>query len=480
MRNKIRILLLETILLSIITIVFVIIMGKTQTISFTIRNDDYTLNIDNNTGEVKVLEEKKKEELYIIKIKSVKPGKVYITLDNDDSNDSKVLYIHNTGIITDNNYFGYSRGSEIIPISLSIILIHILVLLIDYYQVSIRKNIYQYKNIALMGIIVFLTSLILFNAISIINYQGIYSTINQMMSSFTSLSFILFPIAFVTSILVSFSNIKLVIKEGRSLKNILGVLFGLFLCILPLIPDFVYKRLMVSQTFDIYNLNNAGPYIYDLIETLVYLVVVYLECILIGTIVVAVKTVRKKLKHNKDYMLILGCKIKEDGTLTPLLKGRVDKALAFRNEQLAETGKDLIFIPSGGKGEDEVISEAEAMKNYLIEKGISPKNIFLENKSKNTYENIKYSNKLIKKKHVNIAFSTTNYHVLRAGLLANEQGLYFEGIGSKTKAYYWINAFIREFIGTLYAERKKHLLMFTIVLIIIIIMIMITYLANNI
>jgi uncharacterized SAM-binding protein YcdF (DUF218 family) len=175
----------------------------------------------------------------------------------------------------------------------------------------------------------------------------------------------------------------------------------------------------------------------------------------------------------------LGCQIKKDGTLTPLLKGRVDKAIEFRNKQLAETGKDLIFVPSGGKGVDEVISEADAMKNYLVQNGIDEKNILIENKSKNTYENISFSNNLINDSNANIAFSTTNYHVFRAGLLATEQGLHFEGVGSKTKSYFWINAFIREFIGTLYSERKKHVIVFALILVVISAMILVNYIGNN-
>lgn len=162
-----------------------------------------------------------------------------------------------------------------------------------------------------------------------------------------------------------------------------------------------------------------------------------------------------------------------------LLKGRVDKALEFRNRQLQVTGKDLFFIPSGGKGENEIISEAQAMKNYLLSQGIKEENILLENRSANTDENIMFSNRLIQQKDASVGFSTTNYHVLRAGLIATEQGLKLEGIGSKTKAYFWINAFIREFIGTLYYERKKHVIYFVIIAFIILIMVSITYIANN-
>ena len=120
----------------------------------------------------------------------------------------------------------------------------------------------------------------------------------------------------------------------------------------------------------------------------------------------------------------------------------------------------------------------KSVKNYLVDAGIKENNILIEDKSTNTFENIKFSNKLIKKKNANIAFSTINYHVFRAGLIANEQGLKVDGIGSKTKIYYWVNAFMREFIGTLYSERKKHYIVFSIISIILAIMILITYYSN--
>ena len=103
------------------------------------------------------------------------------------------------------------------------------------------------------------------------------------------------------------------------------------------------------------------------------------------------------------------------------------------------------------------------MKNYLIEQGIEKNKIIIEDKSKNTYENIKFSKNIIKEKN-NIAFSTTNYHVFRAGVIASKQNIEVEGIGAKTKTYYWINAFIREFIATLVSEKEKHIKTITILM----------------
>ena len=480
MKKSIKKVILLSIFLFAMSYTLITIIGKTYTVVFDITNKkNYKIFIEEETGKIEVLNEKENNNKYMVKVKSKKPGKVIIYIDYGGFQTGKRLYIHKNLIITDDNYLGKATGSEVIPISLSIILLYILYLLIKIYRKSLKENIYQYKNIAYLGIIIFLSFSVLNNILSIFNYRGLFETVNRIINSLSFVSIILLPISFITFILVTISNIVLIKKEGKSLKNLLGLFLGLFTCLLTVSPDFIYRILMYSGKINIYNLNSPGPYIYGFIESLIYLTVAYLECVLIATIIIALKSVKRKIEMNKDYMLILGCKIKNDGSLTPLLKGRVDRALDFRNEQLKTTGKDLIFVPSGGKGSDEIISEAEAIKKYLLEQGIKEKNILVENKSKNTYENIKFSYKLINNKKANIAFATTNYHVMRAGLIATKQGFKLEGIGSKTKSYYWINAFIREFIGTLYSERKKHIVFFILVAITILLMIGITYIGNN-
>ena len=155
--------------------------------------------------------------------------------------------------------------------------------------------------------------------------------------------------------------------------------------------------------------------------------------------------------------------------------------------QKEASGKEIIFVPSGGKGSDEVIAEAEAIGNYLQSQGIPEEQILVENQSANTFENIRNSMELIKEDYdkkrtgnpagaddsadagepadtdtlsePKVAFSTTNYHVFRAGLIASDQGFQMEGIGSPTKRYFWLNAFVREFIATLVSERKRHIKM---------------------
>ena len=69
------------------------------------------------------------------------------------------------------------------------------------------------------------------------------------------------------------------------------------------------------------------------------------------------------------------------------------------------------------------------MNNYLIERGIDPKRIIIEDKSINTYQNITFSKKKIDEnnKSGKIIFATTNYHVFRSGVIANNEGIECEG-----------------------------------------------------
>ena len=192
----------------------------------------------------------------------------------------------------------------------------------------------------------------------------------------------------------------------------------------------------------------------------------YFYTLILATLYCNIKAANHIPSYDKDFIIILGSKINKDGTLTPLLKGRVDKAIEFGNKQYETTKKKIIYIPSGGKGSDESIAEAEAIKNYLIEKRINKKQIIIEDKSTSTIENMKYSKDKIDaiNAYAKISFSTTNYyHVFRSGVIANEQGIECEGIGSKTKWYFYTNALIREFIANIVQERKSHIILIILI-----------------
>lgn len=198
-------------------------------------------------------------------------------------------------------------------------------------------------------------------------------------------------------------------------------------------------------------------YFDSIVFNILYSVVstIFIEIFLVSTKACALIAAKHKPKYDKDYIIILGCGIKKDGTLLPLLRGRVDKAIEFYKTQLENTGKKAVFVPSGGQGGDEIISEGEAMKSYLLEQGIPVDQIMPETKSTNTLENMKFSKELINDENAKVAFSTTNYHLFRGGMFASQVNMNAEGMGSRTKWYFWPNAFIREFAGLIVSQKKR-------------------------
>ncbi len=418
-----------------------------------------------------------------ISFDAISKGKTYfsVIISGEEVGSLYCIFVHNFNIITLNEFLGDCSYSWIIPLSLTILMGYISFLLIKSFLQNYKKDMYQYKNIAYIGLIIIMVASTISQASHIANYGGLIHTVYDILKTF-SLAILIFPLALVVSFLVIISNVVLIKKEGFNVKNTLGIILGISLCFFTVLPEIMYLLLYDSPIIDVHNLNGYGVYVYEFIEAIIYIGVSYTECILLGTIILSIKVGRHIPSFDKDAIVILGCQVKKDGSLTNLLKGRVNRAIEFGKLQKDNTGKELLYIPSGGKGNDEVVSEAQAMKNYLISQGIDENRILMEDNSKNTAENIEFSNKLICERTSNpkVAFSTTNYHVFRAGNLASTLGYKYEGIGAKTKNYFWINAFIREFVATMINEKKKHMLVTFCIIVATIVLTILEYLNNNI
>lgn len=157
-----------------------------------------------------------------------------------------------------------------------------------------------------------------------------------------------------------------------------------------------------------------------------------------------------------DYIVVLGAGLIGD-QVTPLLASRIDKGIAIYQKQ---PGCKLLM--SGGQGPDEIIAEGQAMANYALEKGVAAEDILIENQSTNTEENLKFSYALMKSGS-RFALVTNYYHVFRALLLARQLKIKCIGYGAKTRFYFSLNAFIREFVGYVVMSRKAHLVFLSIV-----------------
>lgn len=267
---------------------------------------------------------------------------------------------------------------------------------------------------------------------------------------------------FLTIIFLLINTIVVVKNNGFSLTSMLPLLMAGFLILLIASPAIV---------------NNLDPDTHRVVVVLLGLFI--LESLWFSFTFVALlfySWIYRILPRRRtyDYIIIHGAGL--DGPRpTPLLAGRIDKALELWNKQ-HQHGK---FVVSGGQGADEVVSEAQAMRDYLLEKDVPLDAILMEDKSTTTWENLKYSIGIINNDWTAAAgaisanasaFSsssaastisadfttavvTSDFHVFRCAEYAHNLGLKADGIGSHTKGWYWPTAFIREFI----AITKAHL-----------------------
>lgn len=257
------------------------------------------------------------------------------------------------------------------------------------------------------------------------------------------------PFMLIFCIALSVSNIQLVRKEGFRISNALGILIS-FVMILGLV-----LAILLSNSFS--SGSELKVRIYSACTGVYSSVYAFMECFLIGAILCGILAAKHEPEYDKDYLIILGCEICKDGGLYPLIQARVDRAIGFYQRQLEKTGKKAVFVPSGGQGPNETTSEAAAMKRYLLEQGIPEEQILVEDQSRNTEENMRFSRNLIQERtsDAKVAFSTTNFHVFRSGIIARQNQFEPDGMGSKTKWYFWPNAFIREVIGVMAYKWKS-------------------------
>ena len=158
-------------------------------------------------------------------------------------------------------------------------------------------------------------------------------------------------------------------------------------------------------------------------------------------------------KPDLDYIIVLGAQVRENGP-SIILQYRLDTAIAYLKEN-----EDTLCIVSGGQGANEPFSEAEGMKRYLIENGVEPTRILLEDQSSNTTENIRYSKELLGETYENVGIVTNDFHVFRGVWIANMQKLKGVcGIAAPSNVWYLPNNILRECLGILKTSLQNLLL----------------------
>ena len=345
-------------------------------------------------------------------------------------------------------------------------------LLLRAFFLQMRYNLYSYNTIiyfgfALFALFISATYTNLFTLLRGLPQETVLANLlSNLLGSAKTFSLLTFPFLLLFSLALIVSNLSLIRHEGFRPVNLLGILLALLLLggeVLIFALDFAYSG---SET---------EVMLHDLVTNLLASIYLYFECMMLGTMVADTIAARYEPAKDKDYIIVLGCAIRKDGTPTPLLRSRLNRALTFAAAQEKETGKAPVFVLSGGQGADECVSEAECMRRYLAGQGVPEDRMILEDRSTDTAENMAFSKKLILDRvrpgdsgeaprgywpslddpEARIAFSTTNYHVFRSGLKARRVKMRALGMGCRSKWYFWPNAAVREFVGLLTQHRVK-------------------------
>lgn len=232
-----------------------------------------------------------------------------------------------------------------------------------------------------------------------------------------------------------FGGLVLMKKEGVRPRNILSLLFAAGLFAVDIIFPFFF------------DVRSRGPatIIYWYLTLILLYFVIQLASFWVSDVI---NLIHIRKNQGLKYVVVLGAGLSGDRP-TPLLKSRIDKGIRVYRDN---PGSRIIF--SGGQGRDEIISESEAMARYALEAGVREEDIIRENRSKNTEENIRFSSEMMEEGTALFAVVTNSYHVMRALLIARRLKLKCIGYGARTKLYFSLNAFLREYAGYLRDTKK--------------------------
>ena len=179
---------------------------------------------------------------------------------------------------------------------------------------------------------------------------------------------------------------------------------------------------------------------------------VFTTLLCIGLIVVGVTEffiLRASLgdpREHCDYAVVLGAKVRVTGPSASLW----DRIYGARD--YLEEHPEVIAIVSGGQGNDEPMTEAQAMYDELVKLGIDPDRLWIEDQATSTWENLNFALNLIEEKTgvrpEKIGIVSSEYHLFRASLFADACGVESVGIPARTSVFTQrINHFMREVAG---------------------------------
>ncbi|MBU3112920.1 YdcF family protein [Clostridium lacusfryxellense] len=208
--------------------------------------------------------------------------------------------------------------------------------------------------------------------------------------------------------------------------------------------------LCVLSVMGLYNLISKKDFIFIIPEAIRMLMEICFFISLVSFILVEILIVKSgRVKHTQesDYLVVLGAGLRGKSPSIPLLQ-RLNASLEY-----VKINPDIKIVVSGGRGIDESITEAEAMKRFLIKRGVAVDQIIKEERSTSTLENLKFTTEILKeldkKENINVTIVTNNFHMFRSKFLAKRQGLKAYGYPAPLNRMLVVSCFVREYFAVI-------------------------------
>ena len=192
----------------------------------------------------------------------------------------------------------------------------------------------------------------------------------------------------------------------------------------------------------------AGDIKLSLFATVANLVFAYVSFLLVSYVCYAFVYGLLARTGGSDFVIVLGAGLGPGGKVPPLLASRLDRGHEIWNSlNRRATGPGPLLIVSGGKGDDERVPEASAMADYLVARGFSADHLLLEERSRNTEENLLFSKAIMDQVQAGsrCTIVTSDFHAFRAALIARRLGIRGQVTGARVAGYYRPSGMLREF-----------------------------------
>ena len=110
--------------------------------------DQLQVTVEQDTEILKATDSHHEGDHLYVTLESVSPGKVFVIVTPADDPDTTIsmipFYVHSTGIITEETFFGRSTGSWCFPIAITLFLGVLIVGLFIHIKKEVRRDLYQY------------------------------------------------------------------------------------------------------------------------------------------------------------------------------------------------------------------------------------------------------------------------------------------------------------------------------------------------